>query len=293
MKYLNEYKIFENIQRGEKLLKDKNITNLSVYNILVDKMKEEGLSNYVGFITQILINNFNDDDGMNYFNISEIKNIVDNIKEIKKFKINTENNDRLKYLSDLKPYLYDYKIELDINKFVNNYLPANLRKDITKENKSELRKFITSINSLSNTDIELLKKGSRFKTVDEWIDYCKNVVFDSSRIDIDELLNSNIKIHEQNDEWLFYTPLDYKSYMIIKYKHWCTMQETFFNQYTKKGFVIALNKNDIEKSLFAYKNGEGFDIFNYKNYIYYLSTYKSIPDDRDETIINKLIDMLK
>lgn len=292
MKYLKEYKIFENIQRGEKLLKDKNITNVSVYNILVDKMKEEGLSNYVGFVTEIILNEFSSNDLMKYFSKSHIPEIITNIKKIKDYKINVDNIN-LKYLSGLNAYLYDYKMDNDISKFITKYLPANLRKDISKENKSKLRDLITNINGLSDTDIELLKKGSRFKTVDEWVDYCKNVVFDPSRIDIDELLNSNIKIHEQDNEWLFYTPLDYKSYMIIKYKHWCTMKETFFNHYTKNGFVIALNKNDINKSLFAYKNGDKFDIFTYKNSIYYLSTYNNVPEDRDETIINKLIEMLK
>lgn len=279
--------MFETIQQGEKLIKSNNITNLKVYNILVNKMKEEGLSNYIGFVTRLIVNEYED---LEYFFKEDIDDIIKNIKYIRDKKINIDTF-LDKSISSLNSFLYDYNRKLIINNFLNKYLPANLRvgiSDISKENINNLYKFIHIIENLSSTDKELIKKGSRFKTINEWVKYCIEIVFDDSRIDIEELLKSNIKIHEQDSEWLFYTPLDYDSYMIVKYKNWCTMVKSFFDFYLKKGFVIALNKKDVKKSLFGYKNGDNFDIFDYNNRMYYLSTWKEIKENNDIELINKI-----
>lgn len=279
MKYLNNYKIFENIQKAEKILKGYDIDNKTLKNLyhFYDILKKKNLHNYAGFITELLIKDVLEDNQelymisynlpINYDDVNDCI-LIKLLKVVKDRKIDTSKLD-FDTLDDFNEYI---KIESGRSKLID-ICPSFLRKDLKellKSNDPDKKFKLLNIINSNYLDIKkekLIKKGSRYKDIDSWLDYILIVIsgdeFDSE--DVEEIKNSNSEVIYEDEEYFIYRPLDYKTNMIIKYKHWCTTHKDYFNKYKTLYFVIYLNKNDIKKSYCSYTVRNDFEVYSYTN----------------------------
>lgn len=261
MNYLNSYLIFENVQQFDKLLNSYMNTNTNYDNYglykLKDKLQSEGLIAYLGPITKIILSG----DDTDFF-VEDVDDIVDGIKFLKKNNIDIAKLDVFN-ISDFNDKIYDLGQQISIKQYINRWAPASIRKDAVKK----WEKLFDYREEIENDTIsdDLLKKGSRFNNANEWINYIINL-FNGDGYDLEELKKSNIEIFYENDEILIYKALDFKSYMIVGYKYWCTMREITFYHYLKNDLIICLNKKDITDSLVSYiDHKKRIDVFNYGN----------------------------
>lgn len=293
MNYLNSYVIFENIKRAEKLI-DINGLDINLFSSLFDSFEENGLKNYLGDLVNFIINDIEDSNKYDTSNIGDnrtdiiksitgspdyIKFILDSFKFIKSNGIDVSKYKYLKldhFLNEIRTL----KTKSKLVKFVNNWCPATLRKDardiIGEKGYDVLDKFsyLGRLDNLSDYDKELLKKGSRFKNAVEWFKYLNNVL-NTEDFNLNELKSSNIKVIFEDNKYFIYKPLDYKSYLIPNFKHWCTMLESEFIRYSKQDLLILLDKEDKKKSYITYLSSGGPTLFNY---------YNRLVNDRNEMI---------
>lgn len=275
MKYLNNYLIFESVQQFDKLMKNymnnnPNYDNDGLYK-LKDKLQSEGLIAYLGPLTKIILGGYDTD-----FFEEDVDDIIDGIKFLKKNNIDIAKLD-IQDIYEFSDAIYELEQELLIKKYITRWAPASLRKEAL----SLWEKFRIYLTKIENDTIpeDLLKKGSRFKNGKEWIDYIITL-FNGNGYELDRLKNSNIKIYFEDDTVLIYKPLDFKSYMLVNYQHWCTMQKVMFDNYLKQDMIICLNKKDITKSIISYVSGNKIEIFNYGNYF----INNKIPEESKEYI---------
>jgi len=274
MKFLLKYKLFENLQKSDKILKDNNIQKDEFIFKLEKTLINNGLSSYMGYIVEIILDDYIDyksNHTGDFLSYGALDKIIDGLKFIKSEGIDISKLNCF----DISTFLLkvsDLKDDSIRNKFINSYAPSSLRSDVKSIIKSRegflfSDRYLTRIGNLTNQNIDLLKKGSRFKTGKEWLNYVEKI-FDDDKFSIDELKNSNITIFLEDDEWLIYKPLDFKSYLIPNYKYWCTMQISMFKSYSRLDLIIILNKIDKEKSYVSYvskKADKEIEVFDYKN----------------------------
>jgi hypothetical protein len=293
VRFLIKYTIFENIQQAEKI--EKSIPENKMEKWI--KVKKWAINNnyseYLGWIAS------RNGDGKSHsapyeYEISFLEKVLNKIKE---FKIDVYNPKYRRYsLLDWSRHVDEIERTSLIQKFINRWCPASIRNEVKSNLKSFLSEiakgmittaFENRIQNLSSSDKLALQKGSRAKTVDEWIDLVKTVM-NSDNIDIDRIKKSNINIIEENEVHLFYEPLDHKSYKVANYKFWCTMIDTMWNHYTNKGRIFIMldklnksrslictyNTKDKELIISSYNNHEiknienGVDKTHFKNYQY-------------------------
>lgn len=266
MKYLYQFAVLENVQLADKLLKQNGIEKSKVVSDFMSSLAIKGYSNYISYIISILIlesESFEEsiEDRIQIINMNLL---LDSLEKCRQFKIDINNID---VPTELHLFYHNVAAVADkneIKKFIKKWIPSNIRNEFDYDNINTKLFNISRIQNLSDNDIELIKKGSRCKTVKEWVDYII-LVLNNDEYSLTDLLKSNIKIYYQDNEWIFYTPLDFKSYLIPKFKYWCTSQEVQFKNYQKSGFKILLNKEDKSKSLFIYKSQYDIHYFDYKN----------------------------
>ena len=259
---LLKYKSFESLQQAEKIIIDNNIDRKSS-NSLIKEFQKLGLANYLGYCFQIISND-------RIIGPDDIETAIETFIKIKQNKINLNDISLSKEDSiyDLK-YIVDEKIvERILYAFINKWCPSSIRKEVKlklKEHKYFYNNsYLTKIKHLSEDREEMLKKGSRYKSADEWIKYLK-MTLDDQNLSIKELKSSNITTIYENDDYLIYQPLDFKSYLIPGFQFWCTMQENMFERYLKLNMLILFNKIEKSKSYITYWSDNKIKIFNYKN----------------------------
>lgn len=285
---INNYSKFilllETVQKSDKILgefKD-NIEWVKIKNRLI----REGYSNYLGWISEWILDKIRHDDyteNENDYNI-----ILERIKEAIEYKIDIS---KVKF-DNIPSVTYDLKRIRVAKNFINKWCPASIRNTL---NKDEASKYL-----LNNIDIYyfsrlltkdmilVLKKGSLSKSFEDWVGSIKPLL--EMKINDLNILKElgNIEIKLENDNFLVYSPLDYQSYTIIYYAHWCLRSENMWNSYKKRNskFWIICNKNDIEKSIIIECNNQvTIHINSYSN--------KQIDDNliglSIDDVINKLI----
>lgn len=263
MKYISKYKQFESLQQAEKIINDNNIDEKKSKS-LIDEFKKLGLTNYLGYCFQLI---HNDDD-----RIDEIEIFTDTFKNIKQHKINLNEIPigikGVDNINDLDNLVSNKIKEKKLHSFINKWCPAELRNDVKLNLKDyhnkKTHRYFYNFDNLSNDKEKMLKKGSRCKTAEEWLQYLKTTLEDG-KFSIDELKMSNIKIYHEDDKYLIYKPMDYKSYMIPRFQFWCTLQELQFNNYSRLNMLIILDKNDKTKSYFTYYSLGKINVYDYKN----------------------------
>jgi hypothetical protein len=259
---LLKYKNFESIQQAEKIIINNNIDRKRS-NLLITEFQKLGLVNYLGYCFQIIAN-----DGFIVTDV--IETAIETFIKIKQNKINLNDITLSKEdnIYDLKYIVNEKIVERILYSFINKWCPSSIRKEV----KSKLKEhkyfysdsYLTKIKHLSEDRDEMLKKGSRYKSADEWIKYLK-MTLDDQNLSIKELKSSNITTIYENDDYLIYQPLDFKSYLIPGFQFWCTMQESMFERYLKLNMLILFNKIDKSKSYITYWSDNKIKIFNYKN----------------------------
>lgn len=263
MKYILNHKHFESLQQAEKIIKDNNIDKQSAES-LIEEFQKLGLSNYLGYCFQLIKNDDNQ--------IKDIKKFTDTFTKIKQHKINV--NDITIGMSgaddiyDLENIISNKIKEKTLHSFINKWCPANLRDEV-KSNLKDYKffyydRYFYNFNHLSKDKQEMLKKGSRYKTATQWLQYLK-ITLESHKFTIQELKDANIKSIHEDDKYLIYQPLDYQTYMIPRFQFWCTMQEIMFQQYLRLNMLIILDKNDKSESYFTYWANDKINVSDYKN----------------------------
>lgn len=270
MKLITNYQQFESLQQAEKILKDNEIDK-SRFEKLFQEFQSNGLTPYLGFVAKLLKNaNFQVEE-------EDFTKYLDTFKKIKNSKINFDDLPLFDNKTNTYNDIYDIKIIVDkliqkktIITFINNWAPSSLRKEIKSKIETEDYDYLYDSRDyqnflyLSQDKKEMLKKGSRYKTADDWLEYL-DMVFSGNKYSIDELKQSNIKIIDEDDTYLIYQPLDFASYTIPHFQFWCTMHETDFEKYLRLNMLIILNKKDKEKSFISYYSFNKISIFDYKN----------------------------
>jgi hypothetical protein len=269
MRYLYNFLILENIQQVDKLLRSNGLQRTKVIDDFINFLTKSGYGNYIFFIFSILITyleNSGFDEGDLDATIREVKieRLIDCLEKCKKLKIDVSKLHPPSNIYLFFAYVSSIADKHEIKKFIRNWIPSSLRNQFDYENIDTSIFNVSRIQNLTNSDKELIKKGSRYKSIKEWLDYII-LVLNSDEYSLEELLNSNVKVFYQDDEWLLYTPLDFQSYLIPRFKYWCTAQEVQFREYLALEFKILLNKKTKEKSLFIYKKIDNIYCFDYEN----------------------------
>ena len=278
MRFILNHRVFENIQQSDKILKDRGIQKDEHIIKLENSLKINGLSSYMSYIIDLFFKLYQWDRLIDDDNIDKI---VDGLKFIKSdhidvSKLNCED------IYDFFTKVCELKEDGVRNRFISKYAPASLRSDVKRlvDNRSYgsflfSDRYLTQIKNLTKQNMELLKNGSRFKTSREWLMYVEKILQDD-KFSIEELKGSNITILFENNEWLIYKPLDFKSYLIPNYKYWCTMVEVMFKAYSRWDLIIYLNKSNKENSYVSYNNAGGVQVYNYKNGLVKKEDYNDI-----------------
>lgn len=283
---ITNFKIFENLDKANKLIKDLDSNLQGQFSYFYDFLRSKGLQNYAGFITNSLLK----DDYPATYILPEYGESYENIQRydiylvldyIKRHKINTEKLNDKNYEELLNWWLETSELN-KIKKELIDICPSNLREELRsilnddeyKNNIEKLKKYYP----IKDKKLDLIKKGSRYKNAKDWINYIV-YIFTDKTYQLEGLKKSNIEIIYEDDLYLIYRPLDYKSYMIVDYPHWCTIEEKSFNNYFNFYFLVYLNKKDIKGSYCSY-------LSKLKNEVEFFD-YKSINIDEDEIQSNK------
>ena len=236
MRKLITYSIFETIQQAEKILSN-GTDHLREWVIIKDTLIKNNLQNYLGWCAKNLEDIY----------WTKVDNIVDVLKWVKSNKVDYID----KHWDDIEELYYDYKHHLPFKKFINKWCPASLRKDVDIKKLSNLLvRFSDFLDKISSVQEETLKKGSRCKTAEEWVNFISSS-FNKENLDIEFLKRSNVEIIAEDDTFLIFKPNDYTSYMEnLITTNWCLMSYPMWLSYEKKGFYfyISYNKLDKEKS---------------------------------------------
>lgn len=276
--------LLENVQLGDKLSKELGLEQKE-YEQLRDNMKSDGYIKYLPFVLKCYGEYLADkgkeyrvDTPFEYYTYKVIKNIE--LCKNAGIDITNYNNSTL---GDIYDDCWKAIERKKIIKFINYWAPASLRKEIKDNHITELEKILikNSVNSysLDNNMIGELKKGSRCKSAEEWVEFVK-IQFSDDNYSLEDIKASNIKIIYEDSEWLIYKALDYKSYLLPRYKYWCTMTDTMYHLYNDRNdMVLLLYKSDKTKSLLAYKLKDEIHLYNYEN-----SVERKMPDIWDKVL---------
>ena len=272
MKYIKLFK--ESIQQSDKLLSEFNIKSKSI-DKLNQKLIENGLQAYAGYITKVILGSTIDKNRLD-FDDAHINLVINIFKDIKSYKIDIEKQfpisdlKNISYktvgISTIRHYVNEYKDYLLVKKFLTKYVPSFLRKDFNSLPKEELVRFyffkekikdlddLHSLTYSSNEYIDNIKKLSYIKDIKEWLDFVYSMLLGTSNSSIKELKEHNIVIYYENDTYLIYKAIDFKSYLVINYSFWCTKIESLFNAHSRENMIIYLNKKNIKESYISYNH---------------------------------------
>lgn len=261
--------LVENVQLGDKLSKELKLDEYE-YERLKSKMRSEGYIKYLPFVLKCY-GEYLDDKGRKYRVYTPLEYYIykfdKNIQwcEEAGLDITKYNN---KTLNDINDDYWEAINRKKVVKFVNYWAPASLRKEIKDSYLKDLERILIedTINNYSlNNKMSELKKGSRCKSAAEWVEFVK-LQFSDDNYSLEDLKASNIKIIYEDSEWLIYKALDYKSYLLPRYKYWCTMTDTMYHVYNDRNdMILLLYKSDKTKSLLAYKKNGEIHLFKYIN----------------------------
>ena len=291
MKYLKYYLIFENLEQAISLLKKNSLQTNKVYDKIMDRLKYEGLVNYCGFVTKVLVdqvmnqNNY-DDKQVCFDSFSkhiDLPELIISLKKLKNINYDIFSKD-FPSVNNMVIQINSIERELIIKKFIKNWAPASLRKQFTYDSQEikELYKYAypnvfdeddigyghgkCKLETLTDFEKKLIKRLGLCKDVSDWISNVVDILKNAS-YELSTLLDSNIKLYYQNEDYVIYKPIDYKSYSIPQFEYWCTRSTIQFENYTKFNIIIYLNLKNKSLSYFTYvdNNTKQRCIFNYTN----------------------------
>lgn len=240
MEKLLKYKIFEDVNKSKKILKDLNIPEDNAdYKKLRELLKSH--NGYVGKFTKWLFQ-----DREQFEQIEEVYKMLSEIQI-------DRHIDSFEKLEDLYDYLQSYEINQKTNQ-VLKALPSRTRQLANDELKS-----LISLNTEYSKPIKdfYSKKGGKYKDIDSLLsdtkDYINNLKGDFNLEGIKKRLEGlNVVLVDESEELLLIQVLDYDASSKIGSKSWCistseSMWKSYVNEFTNQYFVFDFTKDMSDK----------------------------------------------
>jgi len=241
---IEQYKLFENIQKAKKILADLRIPETDERFLKLKELLSKNLG-YMGPFTQWLFK-----DRENFDRIIDVYNKLKTINNLDK-KI-----DEFEKLEDLYDYLQDFEINRKVNQTIKS-LPSGTR-TLVNDELTNLIKLNSEDKTIKAIKDFYSKKGGRYKDIASLIkdtkDYINNLKGDFNSDAIKKTLEGlNVEIIVDTPELLMIRVNDYDASCKIGSKHWCistsqSMWNHYVNDFTNQYFVYDFTKDISDKA---------------------------------------------
>jgi hypothetical protein len=239
------YKLFEDVNRSKKILKDLGIPedienkDYQAYKKLRELLKNN--NGYVGAFTKWMFK-----DREKFEQIEEVYKMLTEIQI-------DRHIDSFEKLEDLYDYLQNFEINQKTNQVIKA-LPSRTRQLVNNELKN-----LISLNTEYSKSVKdfYSKKGGRYKDIQSLIndtkDYINNLKGDFNLESIKKKLEGlNVIITAESEELLLIQVLDYDASCKIGSKSWCIVTSesywrNYVNEFTNQYFVYDFTKDISDK----------------------------------------------
>jgi tetratricopeptide (TPR) repeat protein len=235
-----QYKLFENIQKAKKILKDKNISDKDPKFLQLKELLKNNLG-YIGQFTKWYMI-----DNESYEKIKEIYNELLDVEL-------TTPIDTFEKLENLYDYIQSYNIDKKVNQVIKS-LPSGTRQLVNNELKDLISLNIQYSKQISDF---YSKKGGRYKDIKSLIkdtrDYITNL---SGEYNLETMLKKiekyDVDIIISKPETLMIRINDYNASCKLGSKHWCistssSYWNSYVNEFTSQYFVYDFTKDISDK----------------------------------------------
>jgi len=244
---IEQYQLFENLQKAKKYLKDHNIPETDTRFVQLKDILKNNLG-YLGVFTTWM---YKDRE-----NLDNIKDVYDKLKTINNL---DRQIDSFEKMEDLYDYLQSFEIDRKVNQVLKS-LPSRTRELVNDELKELIRlnpddKIISAIKDLYS------KKGGRYSKdsdstnlVKDTKDFINNLKGDFNNETIKKKLEGlNVDIVVDTPELLMARIYDYEASKQVGSKHWCistseSMWNHYVNDFTNQYFVWDFTKDISDKA---------------------------------------------
>lgn len=240
---VKEYKIFENLQKSKKILRD-----LNIHETYPEYLKlRELLSNNTGYLGAFTKWLFKDHESFS--------SLEEMYKELLTFRLD-KPIDEFDKLEDLYDYIQSKTIKSKTNQVINA-LPSKAREYVN----DELRNLISLNIKNANLLIDFYsKKGGKYSSLGQAAlirdtkTFLENSMGEYNLETIKKsLVGLNVQIVHESPELLIITVGDYASSCKIGSKHWCistskNMWDNYVNATTKQYFIWDFTKSISDKT---------------------------------------------
>lgn len=232
MKYLKKYKLFENRESIDRMVRKAQDSGISIDLTDIDYFREltSKLPNNLQKLVKWLVDGY---DPANictpYEYYMELRNKNLKVPDINKFNSPEELYDELQKI----------EAQYKVNKMVQE-LPSNLKRQYKSlEDKSEIDKLFYELNSKDERG-QLIKKISRYKNLHNLIEVIKSFLESTSKGFRDMLISletdSNVNVIWSQNNVIVGQIKDYSASCKFGSSSWCiSTNKSYFNQYTDKG----------------------------------------------------------
>lgn len=242
---IEQYNIFENLQKAKKYLRDNNIPESDTRF----KQLREIFKDNLGYIGPFTVWMYKDRE-----NLDKIEDVYKKLKSVQNL---DRQIDSFEKMEDLYDYLQDFEINRKVNQVIKS-LPSRTRELVNDElrNLIKLNAEEKTINALKDF---YSKKGGRYKDIESLIkdtkDYINNLKGDFNSESIKKKIKENnldVDIVIDTPELLMIRVNDYGASCKIGSKHWCiSTSESMWNHYktdfTQQYFVYDFTKDISDK----------------------------------------------
>lgn len=247
-----KYKIFENIQQADKWLKGKENTEILSY---YERLKQIIIANKLQPLAFTFIKY--------YDQTKNLDEIFEYLNKIIQFNLKIDiNNPKFQSYEGMKEEVNYMIMKIDVMKFIEKFVPGFLKKEM--KNPEMIKKLGALIPNIKDEE-KLRGMIALFKTADEYINYLEILTKVSN---LEELKKSNdIKIIEETDKYIIYSPQTYEAANIIIFNEWSTINRKQYTKYINNGMKIYIyyDKKDIKKSYVIMFNDYDFYACDYHN----------------------------
>lgn len=262
---IESYKLFENLQKAKKILRELNIPEDNEKYQQLKQLLNKNIG-YMGTFTKWLFK-----DNESFENIKDVYNKLTNIKIDRQI-------DTFDKLEDLYDYIQNYEIIKKTNQVIKS-LPSRTRNLVGDKLKTLISLNIDHADKLKDF---YSKKGGRYKTPESLLndtkDFLKNLEGDfnlesilnkmkeldlkviyeddyNSKPELEEAIkeeNPDVVVVHQSPEVLMAKVMSYDASCKLGTKHWCittskSMFDSYVNEFTVQYFIWDFTKDKSDK----------------------------------------------
>jgi flagellin-specific chaperone FliS len=242
---IEQYNIFENLQKAKKYLRDNNIPETdSRFTQLREIFK-----NNLGYIGPFTVWMYRDRE-----NLDKIEDVYKKLKSINNLDRDISSFEKME---DLYDYLQDFEINRKVNQVIKS-LPSRTRK-LANDKLRNLIKLNADDKTIKALKDFYSKKGGRYDNVESLIKDTKDFINNLKGDFNSESIKNKIKEKDLNVDIIIDTPEllmirvnDYEASCAIGSKHWCiSTSQSMWNQYktpfTNQYFIFDFTKDISDK----------------------------------------------